>query len=175
MTWPAGLQLDLQPPWRKADLWPAAYLISEPSWRSWPHFSQLAWQHGWRMNSPCSCVPGLPDDTGPPSPLLCTADKRSPATAAAAAQQLALGPFTLEPAAGEVAPGARQEVSVVFRAEPLAALSKERLLVLVAERDPADQPNGIPLELTGESCVPGAWVGAAGGQRRACRLWVGRL
>lgn len=82
-------------------------------------------------------------------------DKKGAAASAPAAAQLALGPFTLEPACGEVAPGARQEVSVVYRADSGACLSREQLLVVVPDRDPADQPAGIPLELTAESCIPG--------------------
>lgn len=68
---------------------------------------------------------------------------------------LVLGNFTIEPAVGEIPPGGRQEVSVVFKADSSAAVARERLLVVIPDREPADQPGGIPFELSGESCMPG--------------------
>lgn len=67
---------------------------------------------------------------------------------------LALGPFTVEPGEGVIQPGAKAEVSVVFKAEGARVFS-EVLGVNVCERDFSDSPGGIPYEVGGESCIPG--------------------
>jgi hydrocephalus-inducing protein len=61
----------------------------------------------------------------------------------------------LEPQEVVVPAGGKQEVSVVFKAEG-AASYKQLVSIHISERDPADFPDGIPFELGGESCIPGA-------------------
>lgn len=78
---------------------------------------------------------------------------------------LQLGQFTVDPAEVVVPPGARQEVSVVFRAEGNQSWSAVAGLD-ISERDFVDRPEGIPYELGGESCIPGDWMRAAASQSR---------
>eukprot|EP00879_Flechtneria_rotunda_P031644 GHRR01034590.1.p1 GENE.GHRR01034590.1~~GHRR01034590.1.p1 ORF type:complete len:525 (+),score=187.16 GHRR01034590.1:182-1576(+) len=83
-----------------------------------------------------------------------TAGKRGSATPEPPAGSLQLGQFTLEPAEAVIKPGARQEVSVVFKAEGNICWSAVAALG-ITERDFRDQPEGIRYELAGESCIPG--------------------
>lgn len=92
---------------------------------------------------------------------MCTAGRRPttpnpnvPAVPEAPPGALQLGQFTLDPAEAVVQPGCRQEVSVVFRAMGSTSWSAVAGLD-ISERDFVDQPDGIPYELGGESCIPG--------------------
>lgn len=67
---------------------------------------------------------------------------------------LQLGQFTVDPAEATVQPGCRQEVSVVFRAIGNTSWSAVAGLD-ISDRDFLDQPEGIPYEFGGESCIPG--------------------
>ena len=66
---------------------------------------------------------------------------------------LELGPFTLEPQGGVVAPKESLEILCKFKAEG-EAISKETLHISISGRDPKD-PRGTVFELSGESCIPG--------------------
>lgn len=68
--------------------------------------------------------------------------------------QFELGPFKFEPASGTVPPGGSVQVQVVFKAEGSATYT-ETLGIHITDRDFEDQPEGIPYEVTGESCIPG--------------------
>lgn len=74
---------------------------------------------------------------------------------------LQVGQFTVDPAEAVVKPGSRQQVSVVFRAEGSCSWAAT-LGLDISERDPRDQPGGIPYELGGDSCIPGAICGCHG-------------
>ena len=65
-----------------------------------------------------------------------------------------LGNFKFEPAIGTVPVGTSCEVNVVFKAEG-AANFLETLGIDITDRDYNDQPDGIPYEVTAESCIPG--------------------
>lgn len=65
-----------------------------------------------------------------------------------------LGQFILDPAEAVIQPGARQEVSVVFKADGSASYTATAG-INITERDFTDQPAGIPYELGGESVIPG--------------------
>ncbi|EFJ42226.1 hypothetical protein VOLCADRAFT_67248 [Volvox carteri f. nagariensis] len=73
---------------------------------------------------------------------------------AATLQPLAIGPFTFDPQEGVIPPGGRKEVAAVFNAAGASTYS-EVLGIDISERDFADQPSGIPIEVAGESCIPG--------------------
>jgi hydrocephalus-inducing protein len=100
--------------------------------------------------------------TGLPQCLPCPAGRKGPAAAAALAVPAPAAPdgalqvsqFTVDPAEAVVKPGCKQQVSVVFRAEANRAWSTT-LGLDISERDPRDQPDGIPYELGGDSCIPG--------------------
>lgn len=80
----------------------------------------------------------------------------SPVPAAAPPGALDVGCFSLTPAAGTVAPGTSQTVTVVFKAGQVAGTFRETVFVEVSDRDGADYPaGGVPYELGGEACVPG--------------------
>eukprot|EP00798_Chlamydomonas_sp_ICE-L_P006741 gene6741-3411_t len=64
---------------------------------------------------------------------------------------LTIGQFTVTPSEGQIQPGARLEVSVVFNAEGDTVYSEK----LGISRDYGDHPDGIPYEIVGESCIPG--------------------
>ena len=66
---------------------------------------------------------------------------------------LELGPFTLEPQGGVIAPKESLEILCKFKAEG-EAISKETLHISISGRDPKD-PRGTVFELSGESCIPG--------------------
>jgi hydrocephalus-inducing protein len=58
------------------------------------------------------------------------------------------------PALGTVPVGSAVEVNVVFKAEGAASFL-ETLGIDITDRDFNDQPEGIPYEVTAESCIPG--------------------
>jgi hypothetical protein len=67
---------------------------------------------------------------------------------------LILGDFTITPSNGTVPVGGVVKLNVEFNAEN-GGTAYEVLCVDVSDRDPSDQPDGIPFELLAESCVPG--------------------
>jgi hydrocephalus-inducing protein len=77
------------------------------------------------------------------------------AAALAGSNQLRLGQFVFDPAEAVVQPGGRQEVAVTFKAEGSAAYRATAGLS-ISERDFGDHPDGLPYEVAGESCIPGA-------------------
>ncbi|XP_064315287.1 hydrocephalus-inducing protein homolog [Phalacrocorax carbo] len=64
-----------------------------------------------------------------------------------------LGMFTVYPGFGSIPPGGQQTITVDCYAEPLGTC-KERLFIDVSDRDPKDNPLGIPYTLFAESCLP---------------------
>lgn len=67
---------------------------------------------------------------------------------------LVVGPFSFSPPKGTINPGSKVEVSALFQAWGDNVYS-ETVYIQIAERDPRDNPDGIPYELIGESCIPG--------------------
>lgn len=67
---------------------------------------------------------------------------------------VAVGAFTISPECGVVEPGSRQTVSVTFQATG-SQLCTQSVGVDVKDRPFTDHPAGVPLELIGESCIPG--------------------
>lgn len=68
-----------------------------------------------------------------------------------------MGQFTVNPAEAVVKPGCKQQVSVVFRAEANRVWTAT-IGLDISERDHRDQPDGIPYELGGDSCIPGGLI-----------------
>lgn len=69
----------------------------------------------------------------------------------------------MDPAEAVVKPGCKQQVSVVFRAEANRVWTAT-LGLDISERDHRDQPDGIPYELGGDSCIPGGLMEALSSQ-----------
>ncbi|XP_068025928.1 hydrocephalus-inducing protein homolog [Melanerpes formicivorus] len=67
--------------------------------------------------------------------------------------RLTLGMFTVSPAFGSILPGEQQLVTVDCAAE-LPGPCQEQLLIDISNRDPRDNPLGIPYTLLAESCLP---------------------
>lgn len=76
---------------------------------------------------------------------------------------LQLGQFVFEPAEAVIQPGGQQVVSVVFKAEG-AATYTATAGISISERDFGDHPEGLPCEVAGESCIPGAAARAGFGR-----------
>ncbi|KAG2489301.1 hypothetical protein HYH03_012133 [Edaphochlamys debaryana] len=97
---------------------------------------------------------------GPPPPITEPGvDKKGkpaapPKGKQAAVTALTIGQFTFDPPEGSIPPGGRREVAVVFHAVGSVPYS-EVLGIDITERDFSDQPDGIPIEVAGESCIPG--------------------
>uniref|UniRef100_A0A8C3KHX2 HYDIN axonemal central pair apparatus protein n=1 Tax=Calidris pygmaea TaxID=425635 RepID=A0A8C3KHX2_9CHAR len=68
--------------------------------------------------------------------------------------RLTMGMFTVYPGFGFIPPGAQQLITVDCYAEPLGPC-KEHLSIDISDRDPKDNPLGIPYTLLAESCLPG--------------------
>ncbi|NXT87516.1 HYDIN protein, partial [Anhinga rufa] len=64
-----------------------------------------------------------------------------------------LGMFTVYPGFGSIPPGGQQTITVDCYADPLGTC-KEHLSIDVSDRDPKDNPLGIPYTLFAESCLP---------------------
>ncbi|NWH50429.1 HYDIN protein, partial [Fregata magnificens] len=64
-----------------------------------------------------------------------------------------LGMFTVYPGFGSIPPGGQQMITVDCYAEPLGTC-KEHLSIDISDRDPKDNPLGIPYTLFAESCLP---------------------
>uniref|UniRef100_UPI003AADF4DB hydrocephalus-inducing protein homolog n=1 Tax=Centroberyx gerrardi TaxID=166262 RepID=UPI003AADF4DB len=68
--------------------------------------------------------------------------------------RLTMGVFTVAPCTGTLLPGSQQVVTVDCGAEQLGNWN-ECLVIDINDRDPSDQPGGIPYRLVAEVCVPG--------------------
>jgi hydrocephalus-inducing protein len=55
---------------------------------------------------------------------------------------------------GQIPPGSAALINVTFKAKD-SKFYESTLAIDVANRDPSDQPEGIPLELSAESSIPG--------------------
>lgn len=62
--------------------------------------------------------------------------------------------YSITPATGQIPPGSAALINVTFKAKG-AKFYESTLAIDVANRDPADQPDGIPFELCAESSIPG--------------------
>ncbi|CAM4581517.1 unnamed protein product [Leuciscus chuanchicus] len=67
---------------------------------------------------------------------------------------LTCGVFSLSPCFGILAPGAQQVVTVDCKAEHVGSW-EECLAIDITDRDPSDNPDGIPYKLVTEVCMPG--------------------
>lgn len=65
-----------------------------------------------------------------------------------------MGVFSVSPCTGSLQPGSQQVVTVDCVAEQLGNWN-QGLLIDVSDRDPSDQPDGIPYRLLTEVCEPG--------------------
>jgi len=68
--------------------------------------------------------------------------------------QLTVGQYDVSPSTGSIPPGNAAVVSVTFRADG-AKFYESTLAIDIADRDPQDQPDGLPFELCAESSIPG--------------------
>lgn len=64
-----------------------------------------------------------------------------------------IGPFTISPSEGIVPRNSSVVVNVTFNAEG-SKLHEKTLAINISNRDPTDNPQGIPYALAGESCIP---------------------
>ena len=62
--------------------------------------------------------------------------------------------YQVTPATGQIPPGNAAVVNVTFKAKG-AHFYESTLAIDIANRDPSDQPDGIPFELRAESSIPG--------------------
>lgn len=62
--------------------------------------------------------------------------------------------YSISPATGAIPPGNAAIVNVIFKAKG-AKFYESTLAIDIANRDPTDQPDGIPFELCAESSIPG--------------------
>ena len=65
-----------------------------------------------------------------------------------------IGQFTISPSTGTVSKSNSVVVSITFNAEG-SKLYQKTLAINISNRDPLDNPLGIPYDLAGESCIPG--------------------
>lgn len=65
-----------------------------------------------------------------------------------------MGVFSVSPCAGSLQPESQQVVTVDCVAEQLGNWN-QGLLIDISDRDPSDQPDGIPYRLLAEVCEPG--------------------
>ncbi|XP_042266839.1 hydrocephalus-inducing protein homolog isoform X2 [Thunnus maccoyii] len=68
--------------------------------------------------------------------------------------RLTMGVFSVSPCTGTLQPGSQQVVTVDCIAEQLGHWN-QGLLIDISDRDPSDQPEGIPYRLLAEVCKPG--------------------
>uniref|UniRef100_A0A3B4VD89 HYDIN axonemal central pair apparatus protein n=1 Tax=Seriola dumerili TaxID=41447 RepID=A0A3B4VD89_SERDU len=68
--------------------------------------------------------------------------------------RLTIGVFSVSPCTGSLQPGSQQVVTVDCVAEQLGNWN-QGLLIDISDRDPSDQPDGIPYRLLSEVCKPG--------------------
>lgn len=62
--------------------------------------------------------------------------------------------FTVYPGFGSIHPGGQQAITVDCQAEPVGTC-EAHLSINICDRDPKDNPVGIPYTLLAESCLPG--------------------
>ena len=62
--------------------------------------------------------------------------------------------YAITPAVGSIAPGSAAVISITFSAQG-SKFYNNTLAIDVANRDPSDQPEGIPFTLAAESSIPG--------------------
>ncbi|XP_021264314.1 hydrocephalus-inducing protein homolog isoform X3 [Numida meleagris] len=67
--------------------------------------------------------------------------------------RITLGMFTVYPGFGSICPGGQQTITVDCQAEPVGTC-EEHLSIDISDRDPKDNPLGIPYTLLAESCLP---------------------
>ncbi|KFV73572.1 Hydrocephalus-inducing protein, partial [Struthio camelus australis] len=67
--------------------------------------------------------------------------------------RITLGMFTVYPGFGSISPGGHQVITVDCYADPLGTC-EEYLSIDISDRDPKDNPLGIPYTLAAESCLP---------------------
>ncbi|XP_027487895.1 hydrocephalus-inducing protein homolog [Corapipo altera] len=67
--------------------------------------------------------------------------------------QLTVGMFTVSPCSGSVGPWGKQNITVDCNAGA-EGKCEEKLYIDISNRDPKDNPLGIPFTLTAESCFP---------------------
>ena len=65
-----------------------------------------------------------------------------------------MGVFSVSPCKGSLQPGSQQVVTVNCVAEQVGNWN-HGLLIDISDRDPSDQPDGIPYRLLAEICKPG--------------------
>ncbi|XP_038153742.1 hydrocephalus-inducing protein homolog [Cyprinodon tularosa] len=70
---------------------------------------------------------------------------------------LYLGIFSVSPCTGKLQPGSKQQINVSCVAERLGTLT-QTMLIDISDRNPLDQPDGIPYRLLAEVCKPGIVV-----------------
>ncbi|XP_071313817.1 hydrocephalus-inducing protein homolog isoform X2 [Trachinotus anak] len=68
--------------------------------------------------------------------------------------RLTMGVFSVSPCTGSLQPGCQQVVTVDCVAEQLGNWN-QGLIIDISDRDPSDQPEGIPYRLLSEVCKPG--------------------
>ncbi|XP_040894088.1 hydrocephalus-inducing protein homolog [Toxotes jaculatrix] len=68
--------------------------------------------------------------------------------------RLTMGVFSVSPCTGSLQPGSQQVVTVDCVAEQLGHWN-QGFLIDISDRDPSDQPEGIPYRLLAEICKPG--------------------
>lgn len=67
---------------------------------------------------------------------------------------LAMGVFSVSPCSGSLQPGSQQVITVNCDAKQLGNWN-QCLFIDISDRDPLDQPGGIPYRLLAEVCKPG--------------------
>lgn len=67
---------------------------------------------------------------------------------------LRIGPWSIDPPMGSIAPDSSQTIKVTFKGTG-QKLCEQKLGIHVSRRDPDDQPMGILYEVVAESCIPG--------------------
>lgn len=70
------------------------------------------------------------------------------------------GMFTVYPGFGSVSSGGQQVITVECVADPVGRC-EEFLAIDISDRDPRENPAGIPYTLLAEACLPGTatWIG----------------
>lgn len=80
-------------------------------------------------------------------------EKKKTAKKGADPLALNIGQFIVTPAYGDIPPQSSVQVQVTFNAVK-SQLYEQRIAIDILNRDPEDQPKGIPYDLLGESCIP---------------------
>jgi Flagellar-associated PapD-like len=71
-----------------------------------------------------------------------------------AQSSIEIGQFTISPSAGTISKANSVVISITFNAEG-SKLYQKTIAINISNRDPLDNPLGIPYDLGGESCIPG--------------------